>query len=423
MDIYQNERNDMNNLVKPAVKTGIHPREEERMKSLESFGILDTLPEEDFDELTTIASQICGTPLSFINLIEKDRQWSKSGFGAKINEIPRERAFCSHTILQEDSLMIVEDTEKDDRFRHHPFIVENSHIRFYAGAQLLTEDKLPLGTLCVLDREPRRLSDGQLKALQALSNQVMQLLNLRQKALDYERTIQELKQKNEVLSMFAHVAAHDIKSPLNNIFSLASLFENKYKSKIDSEGQTIINLITVAADNLKNLISGLLDYSTSDNLVRSGKSTFEVIEFLGGIKKYFEGEKKLKLRWETKLTELHTNRTVLEQILLNLISNALEHGYNKSAEVRIKLEEDQNYYRFSVSDNGPGISPDYQPHVFEIFRSFASPGEAGEKNHGIGLATVKKLTELSGGEISLESNVGEGTRFRFSLAKNRSAPL
>jgi signal transduction histidine kinase len=414
---------EMNNLVKPAIKTGIHPREEERLKSLESFGILDTLPEKDFDGITLIASQICGTPLSFINLIGKDRQWSKSGFGGKIDEIPRELAFCSHTILQEDSLMIVEDTEKDDRFRHHPFIVENSHIRFYAGAQLLTEDKLPLGALCVLDREPRQLSDGQINALEALSNQVMQLLNLRQKALDCERKIQELKQKNEVLGMFAHVAAHDIKSPLNNIFSLSSLFENKYKSKIDSEGQTIINLITVAADNLKRLISGLLDYSTSDNLVRSGKSTFDVVGFFEGIRKYFEGEKKLNLSWETKLIELHTNRTVLEQILLNLISNAIEHGYNKSAEVLINLEEDENYYRFAVSDNGPGILPEYQPHVFEIFRSFATPGEAGEKNHGIGLATVKKLTELSGGEISLESNAGEGARFRFSLVKYRSAPF
>ena len=398
-----------------------HPREEDRIRALETFGILHTHPEKDFDEITAIASQLCGAPFSFINLIDRENQWTKSGHGAQGVTIPRNLAFCAHTILQDDGMMIVEDTELDDRFRNHPFVIDKPNIRFYAGAQLLTEEKLPLGALCVFDKEPRKLSQGQIAALQALSKQVMQLLSLRQKTAECGNTIRELKQKNEVLGRFAHVAAHDIKSPLNNILTLSRLFESKYQPMIDQDGQTLLHLITIAAENLKNLINGLLDYSTSDELVNSGKSCIEVDEFFGDIRNYFKGQEKLILSWESSLKNLYTNRTVLEQIMLNLISNAVKHGDTSVVTIQIRIEEDKDYYHFTVADNGPGIPPGFQEQVFEIFRSFAAPGPAGEKSHGIGLATVKKLVELSGGEISLHSMAGQGATFRFSLGKSEPA--
>lgn len=407
----------ISDLEKIECRITCHPREEDRIRSLESFGILHTLPENDFDELTAIASQICGTPLAFINLIDRDQQWSKSGFGETSMPFPRDLAFCAHTILEEDELMIVEDMELDDRFRNHPYVLDDPKIRFYAGAPLLTEDKLPLGALCVLDMEPRKLSEGQVAALRALSKQVMQLLSLRKKSAECERTIRELKEKNELLSRFAHIAAHDIKSPLNNILSLSGLFKKKYKSKIDHDGQTLIHLINISAENLKNLINGLLDYSTSDELVGSGKSNIEVDVFFRNIRGYFKGQDNIIISWDNHIKNLYINRTVLEQIMLNLISNAVKHGGNSVAVIQIKLEEDNTHYLFSVADNGPGIPSEYQEQVFEIFRSFAAPGESGEKSHGIGLATVKKLVELSGGIISLQSTVGKGSTFRFSLKK------
>lgn len=399
-----------------------HPREEERIRSLDSSGIVNTLPERDFDEITAIASQLCSAPFSFINFIGREHQWTKSGYGAQGFTIPRDLAFCAHTILQDDGMMIVEDTELDDRFRNHPFVIDKPNIRFYAGAQLMTEDELPLGALCVLDQEPRKLSQGQIDALKALSKQVMQLLSLRQKTAECEKTIRELKQKNEVLGRFAHVAAHDIKSPLNNILTLSRLFENKYQPMIDHDGQTLLHLITVAAENLKNLVNGLLDYSTSDELVSSGKSHIEVDEFFGNLRNYFKGQEKLILGWESSLKNLYTNRTVLEQIMLNLISNAVKHGDSSVVTIQIGMAEDENYYYFTVSDDGPGIPAEFQEQVFEIFRSFAAPGAAGEKSHGIGLATVKKLVELSGGEISLQSTAGKGATFRFTLGKSEPAP-
>lgn len=399
-----------------------HPREEDRLRYLESFGILHTHPESDFDEITAIASQLCGAPFAFINLIGREHQWTKSGNGAQGVSIPRDQSFCAHTILQDDGMMIVEDTALDDRFRNHPFVLDKPNIRFYAGAQLMTEEKLPLGALCVLDKEPRKLSQGQIAALYALSKQVMQLLSLRQKSAECEKTIRELNQKNEVLGRFAHVAAHDIKSPLNNILTLSRLFENKYQPIIDQDGQTLLHLITVAAENLKNLINGLLDYSTSDELVSSGKSSIEVDEFFGDIRNYFKGQDQLILGWESSLKKLYTNRTVLEQIMLNLISNSVKHGDTSVVTIHIRMEEDENYYHFTVADNGPGIPPAFHEQVFEIFRSFATPGAAGEKSHGIGLATVKKLVELSGGEISLQSTEGEGATFRFSLERSEQAP-
>lgn len=160
-----------------------------------------------------------------------------------------------------------------------------------------------------------------------------------------------------------------------------------------------------------------MEYSTSDELVRSGKSNIEVDIFFQDIRSYFKAQEKLKLRWNNSIKKLYTNRTVLEQIMLNLVSNAVKHGNNSVAVIQVNLEEDKTHYLFSVGDNGPGIPAENRREVFELFRSFAATRSGGEKSHGIGLATVKKLVELSGGVIGLQSTVGKGSTFRFSLKK------
>src|SRR6266446_2137675 len=152
--------------------------EEARVIALDKYAILDTDPEQSFDDLTLLASYVCKTPMALISLVDEDRQWFKSRVGIDASETSRDIAFCSTAILQSD-VFVVPDALADERFRDNPLVVSDPHIRFYAGAPLINEDGYALGTLCVVDRAPRDLAPDQKEALQALSRLVLVHLEFR----------------------------------------------------------------------------------------------------------------------------------------------------------------------------------------------------------------------------------------------------
>ena len=155
------------------------PRNEaDRLRALRSYKILDTKPEERFDELTQLAAIICGAPMSLITLIDADRQWFKSKVGLELAETPRAQAFCTHAIMQ-PQMFEVPDAAEDPRFAQNPLVTGNPNIRFYAGAPLATSDGHLLGTMCVLDRKPRTLTAEQKTALEILGRQVVANMELR----------------------------------------------------------------------------------------------------------------------------------------------------------------------------------------------------------------------------------------------------
>jgi PAS domain S-box-containing protein len=153
--------------------------EVERLAALRDCNILDTVPEAVFDNITQLASSFCGMPICLVCLVDADRGWFKSKVGLDINETPRDMTFCAHAILQED-ILVIPDLLKDERFRENPFVTQSPALRFYAGAPLKTAEGLALGTLCVMDYQPRQLTEKQLQALRLLANQVMYLLEHRQ---------------------------------------------------------------------------------------------------------------------------------------------------------------------------------------------------------------------------------------------------
>ncbi len=152
--------------------------EVKRMKALAEYAVLDTLPEQALDDLVKLASFICGTPIALVSLIDRDRQWFKARVGLPASETPRDMAFCAHAILKPDELMIVPDARSDARFADNPLVTADPSIRFYAGAPLVTPSGEALGTLCVIDRQPRELRPDQKEMLSALARAVMAQLNL-----------------------------------------------------------------------------------------------------------------------------------------------------------------------------------------------------------------------------------------------------
>jgi len=169
------------------------PRDEkQRLAALRSYRILDTGPEEVFDDITLLASHTCQTPVALLVMLDSSRQWFKAKVGIDAAETPREMAFCAHTIMQRD-LLIVPDASLDKRFANNPLVTSSPKICFYAGAPLVTPDNRAIGTLCVIDRVPRKLTPEQEHDLVALSRLVMSQLELRRRNLLQRRRARKAK--------------------------------------------------------------------------------------------------------------------------------------------------------------------------------------------------------------------------------------
>jgi diguanylate cyclase (GGDEF)-like protein/PAS domain S-box-containing protein len=181
------------------VQAPIPANEDDRLSALYAEHVLDTPPEQVYDDLVRLASFICQTPISTITFIDQKRQWFKARVGMPARETPREDAFCAHAILQPEEVLIVEDATKDARFADNPAVIGGIQIRFYAGVPLVTEEGQALGTLCVIDIKPRTLSPAQLEALKVCRNQVMREMELRRKTSALTHSLEMLEEAQQKL--------------------------------------------------------------------------------------------------------------------------------------------------------------------------------------------------------------------------------
>ncbi|AZQ65537.1 GAF domain-containing protein [Flammeovirga pectinis] len=235
--------------------------EKVRLEDLASYDLINSIDKIDYQNIAKIAAQICNTSISMISVIESEKQWFKGTYGIEATEGLREMSFCGHALNNPGEIMIVEDARLDERFYDNPFVVEDPHVLFYAGVPLVTNKGNPLGTICVIDNKPNKLTIQQQETLMALSSQVMRLFELRKKNYILEELNNNLNSHNVVLEKFIFQSSEDILGPMNSIESLANLL-SLYRID-DPQILQIIDNLQKSVDDLRNLMDGLKNYQSN----------------------------------------------------------------------------------------------------------------------------------------------------------------
>jgi len=400
------------------IKPSIPADEADRLFALEEYGILDTLPEKEFDDITKIASQICETSISLISLIDDKRQWFKSHHGLEATETPKDVAFCAHAINDKSHPLVVSDSRTDERFFDNPLVTGDPHVIFYTGVPLVSPDGFALGTLCVIDDKPKVLSSSQMESLEALGSQVIRLFELRKKNQQLNQLQTYLTERNTNLDRFARVVSHDIKSPLANISSFTQLLKMDHANQLDQDGLECVDFINQSANQLREFVDGLLSYYRSDQAAFHAKNAINFTAFIASVIRLLEMPNvNCNIDYPKDSRIIFTYEMALKQIFINLISNAIKYNYREQIEICIQLSEDNRFYHFTVSDNGIGIEKEHQEKIFELFKHLDNKDRFGNYGTGIGLSTVKRVIEQHGGKIRVESEINKGTTFHFSIQK------
>ena len=402
--------------MKPA---NIPPNEAKRLENLKSYHILDTLPEEEYDAITKIASVICNTPIALISIIDESRQWFKSKHGLNATETPREFSFCAHSILQPDELFIINDARKDKRFFDSSLITSDLNVVFYAGAPLNSSEGYSLGTLCVIDNEPKKLNNTQKESLSLLAKQVVTLLELRKKNRELAESNKQNLKLNEQLNDFAYRLTHDLKSPINGVnFLLDVLKEDHFELFKNTKAEEYVSLISNRILYMDNLVTKILKDSkvASENIIYE---KFNVKDLVDSIRINIDFENKLLINSEPLDIEVCSSKIGLLQIFQNLISNSRKFSDEENVIISIRCKEDLDSYHFVYEDNGPGIQEQYWNKVFKMFETLDNTGN---NNTGIGLTTVKSIIKRLGGKIELKhrEEYKKGVCFHFNLSKRES---
>ncbi len=386
-----------------------------RLAALEELQLINSDPEDNYDDITRLASYICNVPVSLITLISEEKQWFKSKIGTDISEASREISHCSHALLNPNELMEVRDTREDVRFADNPYTTADPKILFYAGMPIKSYNGKALGTLCVLDIKPNALSPEQKMAIKSLAKQVENLFELRRHNLKLEQTSKALKEKNSQLKDFAGTVSHDMKMPLANMILTADILKAKYAETFDEEGVKYLDYLKQSSFKLSNYITGILQHYESDSLTEVIIEEFDIHDLLEQIIDLLNINYNCTINLPEENLIMNCNKAALEQIMLNLVGNSLKYNNKEEIIIDISCLRDEKFYHFTIKDNGIGIPKDKQVVIFELFTIVEEIDRAGNRGNGIGLSTVKKLVKSLGGEISVESEVNIGTTFKFSI--------
>lgn len=392
------------------------PNEAERLAKLRTFNILDSLSEEEYDDLTYVASAVCGAPVSMISFIDQERQWYKStrGIDPELRQTPRGVALCAYTILDPTQPTVVEDMRKDPRFADNPLVVKDLRAVFYAGVPIVSNEGFALGSICVIDLQPRTLTEDQVEALRKLSRQAWKLIELRETVQQCGNLLKQRATAYRELTDFSYIIAHDLKAPLRNIMQACTLLEEDLGGKLGGDEKKLLDIITSRAYDARTLINGVLRYSQATRGLLDSVGEVDLPDLVLHAGEQVGLTEGATLLYVGGVKTMRTSRIALLQILQNLIGNAVKFRRQEGpCTVTIDCQRMDDAYRFTVADQGVGIPEKLLKTVFDLF--YTTGNTQGGENHGVGLTIVQRLVRELGGEVTVTSVEGEGTTFSFTL--------
>jgi signal transduction histidine kinase len=389
--------------------------EAERLHAVRHHDILDTPPEEAYDRIARLTARILRFPVAAIGFVDQDRIWLKSCHGATINEIPRSTSLDVSATPEQDGVIINDGADAKILL---PAIGE-SEIKFYA-APLTTKDGLKIGMLCVIDTHSRAMTAEELIIMREMAGLVMNKLDLRLEIIEARIKLINIKSSADNAALvqkgLASTLVHELRSPLHSILGFAQLLERDDPSLSQLNK---IRPILRAADHQSRLIDEFFELavlkSGKESLTPESLSLSEVLNECQTMMKPQAQKKSIHLNFSSNENPLsvYADRTKLRQVLINLISNAIKYTPT-SGMVTVQAESFSPKVRVNVKDTGIGIPPEKMDQLFQPYNRLGQ--ESGpEQGMGIGLTVTKKLVEMMGGTIGVQSAEGIGSTFWFEL--------
>ncbi len=391
------------------MKAALPDNETSRLAALYALNVLDSVPEKDFDDIVALASTVCGVPMSLVSLIDMDRQWFKARTGTDLTETSRDMSFCAHAILGGD-LLVVPDAQQDARFRDNPAVDTDGGIRFYAGAPLITTDGFALGTLCVVDNQPRRLDVEQLQALRALGRQVTSQLELRRYAVALANTTARLQELERHKDELADLVGGKLRAPLR---LMATYLEDLGRTGFHDH--ELADLVGHAAAAHVRGLSDLLGHLTSMAEAGVGSDSLHMrpIDLTRMTQRAVEAVRPIAATKQIWILNhaggpampILADPVRLEQVLMHLLFAAVKYT-PPGGRVRVGTEiESGPAVRLDDMDLPDGMRPDLFPHLY--YGAIANPSDVPGPDRG--LAVAKKVLDAHHATVALSDRPGDGT--------------
>jgi len=390
----------------------IPPNERERLEAVRRYEILDTPLDGAFDRITALAARIFDVPISIVSVVDADRIWFKSRHGVDIEEIDRDPGLCASAILQQEP-WVVTDAKVDPRTLTNPLVLGELGLRFYAGAPLTTRDGYNLGTLNVIDTEPREVTGPEIATLKDLAAIVVDELELRLAARREEQRLERLK------SEFVMTASHQLRTPLASIYGAAMTLQRKEPMFSEELRRQLVDLIAHQSMRLTKTVEQIvLATELEAGRFRILDERFDPVRIAGAsvdaARARLPSNLTIELDAEPDVTAVHGDADRVRSVLENLIDNAIRYS-PEGGRIEVGIRLRPPWVRFWVRDEGLGIPASEHERVFAKFHRLDPAMTRGVAGAGLGLFICRELVRQMDGRIWLESQEGQGSTVVFEI--------
>jgi len=401
-------------------------QEQDRLKELQNLDILDSEPDPEFDRITRLAAFAMRAPVAVVTLVDEDRQWFKSCFGLDVTETPREVAFCAHAIMS-DELLIVPDASQDPRFANNPLVSGPPHIRFYAGAPIISENGFRLGSVCVVDFKSHPMPKPEaLQALRDLADLTAEAIILRSKDKETAARLARSRQTaDDAKDAFLSMLSHELRTPLNAIIGFTDLIREKLKNDDPTDEHIeYAEVVEKSSYDLLARIESMLNWTQ----IRRGEMTLNdthvsliplVERCRKSIPELVDSSAKVTVSVVGDDAEpiLICDRDQIEHAVGNILKNATQ-AVSDNSEIRVSIGL-SNGLNLSMRDTGCGMSAESIERALDAFTHPDDNPFHTQNGIGLGLPLTRRIVEMHGGHFHIESVLDQGTTVTMQFPEYR----